>query len=95
MQKYYATPKHERHGLCPCVCYTTDVKKFLVRPSTKTDDTTSTHYIKREEKAEKEETEEEREARIEKEAREALSSGADAALNAALAELSESEESSV
>ena len=58
MQKYYATPKHERHGLCPCVCYTTDVKKFLVRPSTKTDDTTSTHYIKREEKAEKEETEE-------------------------------------
>eukprot|EP00944_MAST-04C_sp_MAST-4C-sp1_P014721 g14721.t1 len=94
MQKYYATPKHERHGLCPCVCYTTDVKKFLVRPSTKTDDTTSTHYIKREEKAEKEETEEEREARIEKEAREALSSGADAALNAALAELSESEESS-
>eukprot|EP00944_MAST-04C_sp_MAST-4C-sp1_P010769 g10769.t1 len=94
MQKYYDMPKHERHGLCPCVCYTTDVKKFLVRPSAKTDDTISTHYIKREGNAEKEETEEEREARIEKEAREALSSGADAALNAALAELSDSEESS-
>ena len=35
MQKYYAMQKHERHGLCPCVCYTTDVKKFLVQPSAK------------------------------------------------------------
>ena len=85
MQKYYA--RQNTNAMVYAHAFAIqDVKKFLVRPSTKTDDTTSTHYIK-EKKKPKRKKQKRKGGAFRKEAREALSSGADAALNAALAEL--------
>ena len=92
MRKYYDTPEHELHGCCPCYCYTTEVKKYIIKPTGDGDEKIiSTEYVK-EEINEEEETEEERALRLEQEKLDALNSGADDALNAALAELDDSSE---
>ena len=92
MRKYYDTPEHELHGCCPCYCYTTKVKKYIIKPTGDGDEKIISNEYVKEEINEEEETEEERALRLEQEKLDALNSGADDALNAALAELDDSSE---